>query len=160
LDVPTNVTVAFNLSVANHAALRETRRYWDEQRGPRRMPARRDIRPTDLKPWLPQVLLVDVIDDGADFRYRLIGTKLRPYFPTEATGLRFSEALDPFGEATVAATLGVYRSVVSKRVPALVSGPGSYYAQESKFFEAMLMPLGDDDSRVTMIFGAFEFEWK
>jgi hypothetical protein len=151
--------VAFNPSDAQHAALRQTKRYWDEKRGGRSMASRKDIRPGDLKPWLPQILLVDVLPDARDFRYRLIGTKLRPYFPNEATGLSFSEALAPFGEATVAATLSVYRSVVAKRAPALVSGPGKYYAQESKFFEAMLMPLSDDDSIVTMIFGAFEFDW-
>src|SRR4029077_18610668 len=132
-------------STAKHAALREAKRYWDEKRGVRSMAARNDIRPADLKPWLPQILLVDVLPDAGDFRYRLIGTKLRPYFPSEATGLLFSEALAPFGPATVSATLGVYRSVVAKRAPALVSGPGHYYAKDSQFFEAMLMPLSDDD---------------
>lgn len=159
MDVPANVTVVFNPTTAKHAALREAKRYWDEKRGVRRMAARSDIRPADLKPWLPQILLVDVLPDVGDFRYRLIGTKLRPYFPSEATGLLFSEALAPFGEATVSATLGVYRSVVAKQAPALVSGPGHYYAKDSQFFEAILMPLSDDDSLVSMIFGAFEFDW-
>ena len=159
MDVPTNVAVTFNPSNATHAALREAKRYWDEKRGARRMAARSDIRPGELKRWLPQILLVDVLPESADFRYRLIGTKLRPYFPSEATGLLFSEALAPFGKATTAATLGVYRSIVAQRAPALVSGPGTYYARESQFFEAMLMPLSDDDSLVTMIFGAFEFDW-
>ena len=159
MDTPANVTVTFNPASATHDALREAKRYWDEKRGGRRIASRSDIRPSDLKPWLPQIILVDVMPEAKDFRYRLIGTKLRPYFPSEATGLLFSDALAPFGAATVAATLGVYRSIVAKRAAALVNGPGHYYAQESKFFEAMLMPLGDDDTSVTMIFGAFEFDW-
>jgi hypothetical protein len=60
----------------------------------------------------------------------------------------------------VKGAIALYRQIVSERAPALTKGPGEYFAQESKPFEAILMPLGDDDSSVTMIFGAFEFEWK
>ena len=41
-----------------------------------------------------------------------------------------------------------------------ITGPRDAFAQASKFFEAMLMPLGDDEETVTKIFGAFEFDWR
>jgi hypothetical protein len=157
MDVPPNVTMTFHPTTAEHSVLREVMRYWEQKRAGRLMPSRDDIRPSDLKQCLPQILLVDVLED--DFRYRVVGSKLRPYFPVEATGQRMSEALAPFGTATVVATLAAYRSIVLERAPVCIKGPGTYYAQESKFFEAMLMPLGDD-KRVSMIFGAFEFDWK
>ena len=160
MNIPPKVTVEVNPASVEHAVLQKVKRYWDEKRGLRRMPSRRDIRPAEIKECLPQVLLVDVLPDASDFRYRLVGSKLRPYFPNEVTGQLFSRALAPFGESTVAATLSIYRGIVHERTPALIKGPGIYYAQESNFFEAILMPLGEDDAHPTMIFGAFEFDWK
>jgi len=160
VDIPSDVTVEFNPPSSRYAMLQKAKAYWDGRRGRRRMPARSDLRPAEMTPWLSQVLLADVLTDSADFRYRLIGTRLDPYFPVFATGKRFTEALAPFGERTVQGTLAVYQLIVTERAPALISGPGEYFAQESKPFEAMLMPLGDDDAIVTMIFGAFEFDWK
>jgi len=42
-------------------------RYWDRKRGARRMPRRADIDPQDLVPFLPALMIVDVVDD--DRRY-------------------------------------------------------------------------------------------
>ena len=156
MDIAPDVIVETNPVSLDHAVLRDVKAYWDALRGTRRMPQRADIRPADIKLLLPQVLLADVLDD--DFRYRVVGSRLQPYFPLEATGKLFREALAPFGEATVVATLGAYRLVADERAPLRVKGPGHHFAQASKFFEAILMPLGDED-RVTMIFGAFEFDW-
>jgi hypothetical protein len=60
---------------------------------------------------------------------------------------------------TVAQTKNVYKTVIDKRRPALVKGPGYYFRQDSKAFQAILTPLSDNDKTVNMIFGAFEFEW-
>jgi hypothetical protein len=160
MDVPSDVVMEFNPASAEHAILREVKTYWDTKRRSRLMPSRSDIRPSEFKKCLPQILLVDVLAGASDFRYRLVGSRLRPYFPREATGQFMSHALAPFGEVTVTATLGAYRSIVLERAPIRIKGPGTLFAQASKFFEAILMPLSDDDSHVTMIFGAFEFDWE
>lgn len=123
------------------------------------MPSRADIRPDELKDWLSQLLLVDVIEGGAEFRYRLLGTKLTAFFPEDATNKTFSEALKAFGPVTVEQTKNVYKTVIDKRRPALVKGPGYYFRQDLKAFQAILTPLSDDHKNVSMIFGAFEFEW-
>lgn len=49
-------------------------RYWDAQRGGRRMPARRDIDPSAIKIALPYLLILAV--EGDLFRYRLVGTQV------------------------------------------------------------------------------------
>lgn len=157
MDIAADVIVEISPVSLDHAVLRDVKAYWDARRGTRRMPERGDIRPADIKLLLPQVLLADVLDE--DFRYRVVGSRLQPYFPVEATGKLFRVALAPFGDATIAATLSAYRTVVDMRAPLRVKGPGHHFAQESKFFEAILLPLGDDD-RVTMVFGAFEFDWE
>ena len=159
VPLPAGVTIERDPPSADHSVIRNVMAYWEARRGARKMPARRDIRPEEIKNLLPQVLLVDVLSGGADFRYRLLGTRLRPYFPREATGQTMRAALAPFGEQTVAATLAVYGAVANERIPLRITGPGETFAQASKFFEAILMPLGDSDDVASMIFGAFEFDW-
>jgi hypothetical protein len=70
-----------------------------------------------------------------------------------------SEALAPFGVATVEATLESYRAVVERRAPMRLTGAGSWYGQDLKLFDALLAPLSDDDASVNMILGTFVFVW-
>jgi|SRR5882724_11604793 len=156
--IPKDVIVEIGPRTFTRFELAAIHSYWESKRRGRQMASRRDIVPAELAPHLPQILLADVLEDGDDFRYRLLGTRLTRYFPEGATDKTFTKALAPFGAATVAGTISVYRTVVKARQPALIKGPGEYYHQDAKTFEAVLMPLSDDDLHVTMIFGAFEFE--
>jgi hypothetical protein len=135
------------------------RGYWTRKRGARPMPRRQDIIPSEIKEWLPFVLLVEVIGGGTDFRYRLVGTQLHKYFQGVPTGKLMSEALAPFGEETVRRTLETYRSVLTLGEPLRIKGDGELYGQKPKYFEAILTPLSDDGVTVNMIFGAFDFLW-
>lgn len=140
-------------------ALAFVRDYWHDKRGARSMPSRNDISPAQLKTQLPHILLADVIDGGIDFRYRLVGTQLRPFFLAEPSGKLISEVIAPFGESTVRETLDSYRSVIARRAPVRLTGAGSRYGQEPKLFDALLAPLSDDDVAVNMIIGTFVFVW-
>ncbi len=44
---------------------------WLEKRGARRWPARADFDVTEFKPWMGWLALLDVIEDGADLRFRV-----------------------------------------------------------------------------------------
>lgn len=160
ISIPKDVSIEFGPRSFTRFELAAIHSYWEAKLRGRRMPSREDIVPAELKTHLPYILLADVLDDGRDFRYRVLGTRLTRYFPESATGKTFTEALSPFGAATVAGTISVYRSIVREREPVLIKGPGEYYHQDAKTFEAVLMPLSDDDVHVAMIFGAFEFELK
>ncbi len=139
--------------------LSSMRDYWQAKRATRRMPSRADILPAELKAELPHILLADIIEGGADFRYRLVGTRLRQFFHAEPSGKRMSEAIAPFGEQTLEATLDAYRMVVERRTPLRLTGSGSWYGQDPKTFDALLMPLSDDGTAVNMILGTFVFVW-
>lgn len=59
--------------------------YWREKRGARKLPARADLEPGDLRELLPDIVLVDVLPEPPFFRYRLAGTRhvaARGYDPT------------------------------------------------------------------------------
>src|SRR3546814_17700910 len=76
--------------------LREIYHYWSGKRGGRCYPTRADIRPEEIKRLLPFVLLLDVLDEGRHFRFRLVG-------PDAASGI------DPTGKLLhEAAPGGVY----------------------------------------------------
>src|SRR3546814_21056572 len=47
--------------------------YWDGKRRGRAFPARADIDPLELGQMLPNLFLVDVLEDAPHFRYRLSG---------------------------------------------------------------------------------------
>jgi hypothetical protein len=135
------------------------RDYWQAKRGSRAMPARNDISPAQLKSQLPHILIADVIEGGADFRYRLVGTHLRGFFQSEPSGMLMSEIIAPFGDKTLEATLRAYRAAVAKRAPIRLTGAGSWFGQKTKLFDAYLAPLSDDDATPNMVLGTFVFEW-
>ena len=121
------------------------------------MPSRGDISPAHIKAQLPHVLLVDVVDGGENFRYRLIGDQLAQFFHFNPTGKLMTEVIAPFGDETVEATLTSYRGVVARRGPVRLTGSGSIYGQDPKHFDAFLAPLSDDGAAVNMIIGTFVF---
>lgn len=141
------------------AVLSSVRDYWNEKRGDRLMPSRSDISPAQIKPFLPYILLADVIDHGKDFRYRVVGTELREFFYFEPTGKLISDAIAPFGVETVQATLAGYRAVVERRALMRITGAGSWYGQNPKYFDALLAPMSDDGETPNMILGTFVFVW-
>lgn len=135
------------------------RDYWQAKRGSRAMPARNDISPAQLKTQLPHILIADVVDGGADFRYRLVGTRLREFFRTEPSGNLMSEALASFGPETLTATLEAYGTALTRRAPVRLTGGGSLFGQNTKLFDAYLAPLSDDGTTPNMVLGTFVFEW-
>ncbi|HEY0107327.1 MAG TPA: PAS domain-containing protein [Rhizomicrobium sp.] len=135
------------------------RDYWLASRGTRTMPRRGDISPAQLHMQLPHILLADVIDGGRDFRYRLVGLQLLPFFHFEPSGRLMSDVLAPFGETTRQATLESYRSVIRRRAPMRITGSGTVYGQDPKHFDALLAPLSEDGISVDAILGTFVFVW-
>lgn len=65
--------------------------YWNDLRRGRPMPDRSDIRPEGLVRFLPSLAIVETIDGGSDFRFRLFGTVLAEYTGVDRTGERFSQ---------------------------------------------------------------------
>ena len=71
-------------------SLRSLYDLWDQKRGPRKMPRRKDIEVTELQAWLGWIVLVDVVDGGLDFVYRAYGSEIASLFGTDQTGKRAS----------------------------------------------------------------------
>lgn len=122
-------------------------RYWEGKRHSGAMPARSDIDPTEIKPYLPHITLVDVVDDDRRFVYRLVGTQeveLRGFDPT---GRAVGEA---FFASSAEAALANYDLVCRTRAPHYVAEQfqvvDRYVGEEDLF-----LPLSSDGVKVNMI---------
>lgn len=123
-------------------------RYWDAKRAGRRMPARRDIDPVDMRRWIAHMQLVDVSYNPRRLVYRLVGeldVAFRGYNPTgrtvEECGIGHS----------LAETLRNYEIVIGEKCPVF---DWSDYVSQSGFLrsqEGLLLPLSDDDETVNMV---------
>src|SRR5579885_545802 len=71
----------------DHPILAPLYRYWQEKRGARALPARRDIDPLEMGPaLLPHLMLGDLLERGARVRFRLVGTLVVKRFGFDPTG--------------------------------------------------------------------------
>jgi hypothetical protein len=124
--------------------------YWRGKRTGRPFPARADLDPLEIPRLLEHIGLVDVLEDGADFRYRLIGTGISSAFGEDPTGRRVG-----------ASTGGQYANVIRAACrqcfemarPVLLRGV--YRTKEQNFLwaERLLLPLGITASPNMIIFG-------
>jgi hypothetical protein len=66
--------------------LRDLWQYWAGKRDGVLLPGRAAISPLEMRAWLGNLLLMDVVEGGRDFRYRLHGTQLVQLFGVDLTG--------------------------------------------------------------------------
>jgi hypothetical protein len=137
------------------APLSELHGYWDQRRGGRSMPARADIDVALIPTLLQYIFLIDVIDGGRDFRFRLAGTHFRDVTGQEVTGQLVAEA---FPEQFGADVRRVWTKVVEEKRP--VRGTGSLWipGREHVRWEGIAMPLAEDDRSVNMLLGGVLFD--
>jgi hypothetical protein len=138
--------------------LRFLKDYWEQKRAGRAMPARADIHPSEMKEHLGWIVLVDVLPDFCDFRYRTIGSRVTQYFLQDSTGRTISEAFASYGEAAVNGTLAVHRKCARDQVVLRSHGGAGWLGRAFLDFDALYLPLSDDGTTVNMILSAFTFD--
>jgi hypothetical protein len=132
--------------------------YWNAKRGARQMPARKDIRPNELREHLGWVNLVDVLPGGRDFRYRLIGTLVTEYFLAESTGQTVSQAFARWGSAVQSTVLQLFSATARNRKVIYASGAPNTLARGFEAYESLFFPLSDDGETVNVIMNVFVFD--
>jgi len=126
--------------------------FWDAKRAGRAMPARRDIDPVEMKPWLARLMLIEVVEGGRDFRYRLVGSDVAQRLGFEATGKLQSEL--PAAPEILAQFQAEHRAVVESGRPGFaVHAYVSPVSDRWIKFERLLLPLGEAGGGVTMLLG-------
>jgi hypothetical protein len=128
--------------------------YWRSRRQGRRCPSRADIEPTDIPHLLPYLMLTEVVDGGARYRWRLVGTEVERHFGCPMTGRYIDEQLR--GEY-LAYVETLYRSAVAGCTP--VYSENSYNTRGrgwdaySEVFRTarVMLPLAPDGESVNMV---------
>lgn len=133
-------------------------RYWNEKRGARAMPSRADIRASDLKEHLGWVMIVEVLPDMSDFRYRLMGTLVTQYFLKDSTGKTVAEIYDKQNPPAGKGVAAIFRKCARDKAVVRSYGDADWIGEGFEKFECICLPLSDDGERVNMILHAFVFD--
>ncbi|HLT76041.1 MAG TPA: PAS domain-containing protein [Ferrovibrio sp.] len=126
--------------------------YWSAKRQHLgRLPARADLQPEEMLPFLPFVALITVQESSPRFQFRLVGTGIVSALGQEATSRAVDQSL--LG-ANVEEVERFFSIPVQSRMPAYASG--EYMVAPSNRglgFETLLVPLSGDGARVDMLLG-------
>jgi len=134
-----------NPNVIELPVLRRLYEAWDRGRDGRFVPqlARLDL--DAMAPGFGYVLGLDVLDDGADFRYRLFGRQAAAVSGFDMTGHLLSE--HPASAYVVHFALALYRAARLRREPALTFyGPAR--AIDTDAWHRLALPLADASGAV------------
>jgi hypothetical protein len=127
---------------------------WKELSAGRIAPKREEILPAKLRSLLPWTWIVDVIDGGADFRFRIAGDRIIEYLGQRYAGKSLSEMRGP---AFFELMHDIFSYGVKYKRP-IANGPlrASHPLRAHLESEVLVLPLSDDGENVTGLFGGFE----
>lgn len=133
--------------------------HWKSLCGTRRFPAREQLRPHCIASALKHLVLAKVLDDGADFEFRIVGDTSARSFSVPRQGRKLSDiaATEPHQAMRMAA---LYQCCVHNKAPIYVRGTIGHDATAAKFthFDAVVLPMGPNDDLVDHILGFGVYE--
>ena len=137
-----------------HLKLAALQSFWESKAARKRsLPARVDFDVLELWPWLGNLALVEVIDGGADFRYRLHGTVMVEILGMDLTGRRLSGMT-----ATMQEVAGrECRAAVQSRRPTSFTRIRFDRPSDHRRVTSLLLPLAADGSTVDMLLQGLYF---
>lgn len=153
--VPTRVTPLEN---PQHPEIITFSNYLAGLAAGRAMPDRADINPAEILPFLPHLMILDVIGEGDDFRVRVYGTGLVNLTCEERTGLLASE----FGvKSTIyvdlaevrARWLKVFGRAFREARPIHFKAPTVSPDRSYMHYHGMFAPLTKGSDKVSQIIG-------
>lgn len=126
-----------------------TRRFWEFCRALPRdggLPMRSSAGPEMLRPWLGNLMILDPIEDGRDFRYRLYGSAIANFCDFDMTGRTVSE----FVSKTGGFFLDSYRTCLAAMEPVLTQNVAEH-ARGMVLWERLLTPFRNGQSGVQIV---------
>ena len=129
--------------------------YWQGKLQGRMIPARRDIDPIEMKPWLGNLMLVEFPSDPMQYRVRLDGVNIQQFYGNSREG-KGVEVMTSEEERRI--VLPQYILVLKQKQPAyyetaFVTSEGIPTSQRK-----LLLPLSDDGEQVNMVLAGIYFD--
>ena len=140
---------------SSHPMVRRFSDMWGTKRRDGRLPSRSDFAVEELLPWFGHVIIMDVIDGAADFRYRMIGTEITRFLNRDYTGQWVSQCRYGEGRDKVVDT---FRRPVLARAPVFRSGRVIWGADKTwRSYDSVHCPLARDSDRPEFTIGVLYF---
>jgi len=127
---------------------------WKRTAGERMGPKREEITPSLLRTALPWIWMIDVVDGGKDFLFRIAGERVIEFMGRRHAGELLSSNLEnPFFQRMHAILVQCHR----QRKP-VAAGPvrSNLAGKDFLEMEVVVMPLSEDGRNVTTLFGALD----
>ncbi|HET6158744.1 MAG TPA: PAS domain-containing protein [Dongiaceae bacterium] len=128
--------------------------YWDEARGRAAMPPVAAIDPLVLKPVLGNVIILDVLEGGADFRFRLFGTQVAEAARYDWTGSTVDEMRRILKGPGPAFYLAGYRAVLRRREALFTISPAMVIFKD-RSWARLVLPHGDGERVERILVGNY-----
>jgi hypothetical protein len=126
---------------------------WKERVGDRLAPKRGDITLASVRAVMPWLWMADVVEAGADFRFRLTGDRVTQFLgPT--TGAHLSRLPDSEFRRRLNQTLAY--CVQYKRPATFGPLPSGHSGKEHWEVEVFAAPLSEDNEAITCLVGSLE----
>lgn len=116
--------------------------HWNAARGSRTMPPVEAIDPIALKPVLGNLLILDALEHGADFRFRLFGTQVAMEARFDWTGYTVDEMRRTLKGPGPAFYLAGYRALMKRREPLFTLSPAMVVLKD-RHWARLVLPYGD-----------------
>lgn len=127
--------------------LRSLFAYWQSHASDGRLPGSGIVDPITLRPWLGHLLLVDVLDGGAEFVYRVYGSAVAETFGQDMTG----QSPRCFPEHHVEIIVEPYRAVARDRRPRYTAHIMSVQDRKFAVWERVILPIADDAGKASQL---------
>lgn len=136
------------LSEIQSPLVRTALELWQSVRGERRMPKRSEMTPRAMASILSNIVIVRVVDGGAEFEFRIVGHSIRVVQGAALQGKTMAE-IDEVLPGYGSVLRPIYRRAVDLTEPVAFRGwytrPGD---ADAPFQEVIVLPLSDDGKAV------------
>lgn len=141
-----------------HEPLRFLMDYWHGMRRGDGLPSAAGIDPVKMRPVLGNVMLLDVLDGGADFRYRLYGSNIAERAGFDMTGKRVSDIKT--GGAVATFFRHIYQAVLKRRQPIYTQHQPPVTIAVTTWYR-LILPLAEADAEINrLLVGNIPGEWR
>ena len=132
--------------------------YWRSKRGESILPLRDTFVPREVGRNLPWVVSADALPNWADFRLRVVGSRVGEYYLANGTGKTLTEALGPIDTDLTTGSIWLFARACHMRIPIRGTGPARFY--NNVFFplyDALYLPYSSDGEHADRIVNIFTF---
>lgn len=133
------------LDAIENAVTKAAVTHWQALRRDRKLPARSELSPRELRAILPSVVLIRVIDGGRDYEYRIVGGIFAWAYGVDFQGMRLSQ-IERVTPAHAGRMRELYEYVRGRAEPLGFQGWVGRDQTDLPFvyYESVVLPFGDD----------------